>query len=70
MQCVDLDSDMPLFEKRTTTTAKTTTVRPTTSAQILNENHRNYIIGASVGVFIFLIIVIALYLIRRRSVNT
>ena len=69
MQCVDLDSDMPLFEELTTTTVLTTVI-PTTSGEILNENHRNYIIGASVGVFVFLVIVIALYLIRRRSVNT
>ena len=69
MQCVDLDSDMPLFEELTTTTVLTTVV-PTTSGEILNENHRNYIIGASVGVFVFLVIVIALYVIRRRSVNT
>ena len=69
MQCVDLDSDMPLFEELTTTTVLTTVV-PTTSGEILNENHRNYIIGASVGVFVFLVIVIALYLIRRRSVST
>ena len=69
MQCVDLDSDMPLFEELATTTVLTTVVL-TTSGEILNENHRNYIIGASIGVFVFLVIVIALYLIRRRSVNT
>ena len=71
MECVDLDSDMFYYEKQTTTTTRmvVTTIQPTTSALILAEAQRNYIIGASVGVLVFLMIAIALHL-KWRNVKT
>ena len=69
MECLDLDSDMFLYEERTTTTEATrvTTAKPMTTEKILADAHRNYIIGASVGVLVFLTIVIALHLVKKNT---